>query len=245
MGADYPALAARLQNVPTGLGDPQPITPPTAAFTSVCVDLTCQFTDTSTDSDGQIVAWAWTFDAAGSRTLANPAFRFAAPGTHTVTLTVTDDDGAPDTTSASVTVTAVLHGGLVAATTKKWTSPSGATNYWSGAVTVAAHGADERPIAGATITAAWTGAVTKTSTCITASNGQCTLQSGTLSYLRSWVTLTGHQRVGAPEHVLRQRQSHAERRGLCRHDEQAVTAYQGRRQKGQGRMNRLTTEGGR
>ena len=55
---------------------------------------------------------------------------------------------------------------------------------------MAAHGADERPIAGATITAAWTGGVTKTATCITASNGQCTFQSGTLSYLRSWVTLT-------------------------------------------------------
>ena len=67
---------------------------------------------------------------------------------------------------------------------------SGATNYWSAAVTVAAHGADDRPIAGATITVAWTGAVIKTSSCITAATGQCTLQSGTLSYLRSWVTLT-------------------------------------------------------
>jgi hypothetical protein len=87
-------------------------------------------------------------------------------------------------------VTAVLHAAVVSSSTKKWTSTSGATNYWSAAVTVAAHGAGEQPIAGATITAAWTGGVTKTATCITASNGQCTFQSGTLSYLRSWVTLT-------------------------------------------------------
>jgi hypothetical protein len=83
-----------------------------------------------------------------------------------------------------------LHAALLSPTTKKWTSASGATSYWSAAVTVAAHGADERPIAGATIAVAWTGAVTKTSSCITATTGQCTLQSGTLSYLRSVVTLT-------------------------------------------------------
>lgn len=87
-------------------------------------------------------------------------------------------------------VSADLHAALLSPTTKKWTSPSGATNYWSAAVIVAAHGADHRPIAGATITVAWTGAVTKTSSCITAATGQCTLQSGTLSYLRSSVTLT-------------------------------------------------------
>ncbi len=93
--------------------------------------------------------------------------------------------------------TAVVHGALLAPTTKKWSSPSGATNYWSAAITVAAHGADEGPIAGATITAAWSGAVTKTASCITASNGQCTLQSGTLSYLSSRVTLTV-TKVSAP-----------------------------------------------
>jgi len=36
----------------------------------------------------------------------------------------------------------------------------------------------------------WTGAVVKLASCVTAANGQCTLQSGTLSYGRSWVTLT-------------------------------------------------------
>ncbi len=86
---------------------------------------------------------------------------------------MTDDDGAKDAASAAVNVTAVLHAALLAPTTKKWTSLSGLTNYWSAAVTVAAHGADDRPIAGATITVAWTGAVIKTSSCITAATGQC------------------------------------------------------------------------
>jgi PKD repeat protein len=189
VGADYPGLLARVRNVPTGDGD-TPNAKPTAAFASACVDLTCRFTDTSADGDGSIAARAWTFGSTGSSTAANPTFKFPAPGTYTVSLTVTDNDGARATRSAAVSVTAALHAALLPPTTKKWTSASGATNYWSAAVTAAAHGADERPIPGATITVAWSGAVTKTASCVTASTGQCTLQSGTLSYLRSWVTLT-------------------------------------------------------
>ena len=32
--------------------------------------------------------------------------------------------------------------------------------------------------------------MTKTASCVTAANGQCTFKSGTLSMLRNWVTLT-------------------------------------------------------
>jgi PKD repeat protein len=183
-------LFERVRTVPLGDGAAPVNTPPTAGFTPACLDLTCQFTDTSADADGIIVARSWTFGSSGSSTLANPTFTFPAPGTYTVVLTVTDDDGATATVSAAVEVSVTLHGALLSSTTKKWTSPSGYTTYWSAAVTLAAHGTDERPIAGATITVAWTGAVVKTSTCVTGSTGQCTIQSGTLSYGRSWVTLT-------------------------------------------------------
>ena len=125
-------------------------------------------------------------------------------------------------TSAQVAVTTLLHAALLSPTTKKWTSASGATNYWSAAVTVAAHGANDRPIAGATITVAWTGGVTKTASCVTASTGQCTLQSGTLSYLRSWVTLTVTN-VAAPLSTYSATANHTrEQPGIRSHDEQAV-----------------------
>ncbi len=77
---------------------------PTAGFTSVCTDLTCDFTDTSTDSDGTVASWEWDFGDGGTSTDRNPTHAYAADGTYTVSLTVTDDDGATDVTSSDVTV---------------------------------------------------------------------------------------------------------------------------------------------
>ncbi len=89
--------------VPTGGGPNQP---PTAGFTFTTAGLSATFTDTSTDSDGSIAAWAWTFGDGGSSTAQNPVHTYAAAGSYSVTLTVTDDDGATDDVIQSVTVTA-------------------------------------------------------------------------------------------------------------------------------------------
>jgi PKD repeat protein len=80
--------------------------PPTASFNSSCAGLTCNFTDTSSDSDGSVTAWTWDFGDSATSTEQNPSHTYASGGSFTVTLTVTDDDGAKDSTSKSVTVTA-------------------------------------------------------------------------------------------------------------------------------------------
>ena len=82
--------------------------PPTARFTFDCRDLSCRFNSApTTDPDGRIVSRTWAFgDGGTSGDDPSPDHTYAAPGTYTVTLTVTDDDGATDTGAQQITVTA-------------------------------------------------------------------------------------------------------------------------------------------
>ncbi|MBL4660182.1 MAG: S8 family serine peptidase [Alcanivoracaceae bacterium] len=102
---------------------------PTASFTSSCTDLTCSFNASgSSDSDGSISNYSWSFGGSGV-TASNT---FANAGTFSVTLTVTDDDGATDTSTQSVTVTAPSGGGSFFENTSNVTipdnNPTGATS---------------------------------------------------------------------------------------------------------------------
>jgi VCBS repeat-containing protein len=80
---------------------------PHADFSSQCGGLTCQFTDASSDPDGQVTGWSWSFgDGSTSSSDRNPSHTFAGAGTYTVTLTATDNGGASNAVSAQVKVTA-------------------------------------------------------------------------------------------------------------------------------------------
>ncbi|HET7789919.1 MAG TPA: PKD domain-containing protein [Gemmatimonadales bacterium] len=87
-------------------GNPTTNQPPVAAFTPSCSGLTCNFTSTSSDPDGTISSYAWTFGDGGTSAAQNPSHTYAAAGTYTVTLTVTDNGGATNATSQNVTVSA-------------------------------------------------------------------------------------------------------------------------------------------
>jgi PKD repeat protein len=77
---------------------------PTADFGATCSGTACTFTDLSSDPDGTVVSWSWTFGDGVSSTERNPSHAYSCTGSHTVALTVTDDDGATGFASRAVTV---------------------------------------------------------------------------------------------------------------------------------------------
>ncbi len=83
---------------------------PTASFTATptsgAAPLVVAFNAAaSTDPDGGITAYAWTFGDGGSATGVAPSHTYAAVGTYTAILTVTDNSGATSSTSRTITAT--------------------------------------------------------------------------------------------------------------------------------------------
>ena len=78
---------------------------PTAVQTSSCTALACSFDGSgSTDADGTVASYAWNFGDNTTGTGASTSHTYAAAGTYSVVLTVTDDGGVTDTVTRSVTV---------------------------------------------------------------------------------------------------------------------------------------------
>lgn len=80
--------------------------PPTAAFTVDATDLTVQVDGSGSVDDGSIASYAWTFGDGGTATGPTASHTYAAAGTYTITLTVTDDEGATGTATRDVTLLA-------------------------------------------------------------------------------------------------------------------------------------------
>ncbi len=97
-----------------------PPTAPVAAAAADCTDLTCAFDGSaSSDANGDTLTYSWDFgDGSAGGTGAKPSHTYAAAGTYTVTLTVTDSTGLTGTRAISVVanapVTEVTHVGTTA-----------------------------------------------------------------------------------------------------------------------------------
>jgi subtilisin family serine protease len=80
--------------------------PPIAKFSPNCLLLTCTFDGSaSSDPDGSIAGYAWTFGDGTEGTGVSVTKSYAVSGNFSVKLTVTDDKGAQGTSTAIVSVT--------------------------------------------------------------------------------------------------------------------------------------------
>ena len=194
----HPSIAgqAKLASVSWGAGYSWASTPPTnappaASFTTSCAYLTCSFTDTSTDSDGSIVAWSWMFGDGPTSTSSaeNPSHTFAAAGSYTVGLIVTDNGGATSSTSATLTLVAppaqdMWISGLAGS------SASTARRSWTATVTITVAGSPSAPGAGVTVTGAWSGGTSGSGTCITDGSSSCSVTSASMSTKKASATFS-------------------------------------------------------
>jgi PKD repeat protein len=88
--------------------------PPSAQFAPTCTNLACGFDGTgSSDPEGAVASYAWTFGDGSADTGPTTSHTYAAPGTYNVTLKVTDGEGATDSVTQPVTVTAAAGQTLV------------------------------------------------------------------------------------------------------------------------------------
>ena len=172
--------------------------PPTAGFTFTTSDLTANFTDSSSDSDGSVVAWSWDFGDTTASTAQNPSHSYAAGGTYTVTLTVTDNDGATGSDSQPVTVSepAVLAhiGGLNDASISK------PRNRWDAVVEILIVDAGGSPVSNALVSGDWSNGANGSDSCTTLSSGICSITKSNLKGNVSSVTFTVTSVSGAFTH---------------------------------------------
>ena len=142
----------------------------------------------SSDADGSIVGYEWREGTTVVAVGASPSVSLAV-GTHTLTLRVTDNDGATATDSVVVTVSPAA-GPTTAHIGDIDGSSAGNKGTWAALLTVTVHNADHLPVAGAVVTGTWSGGAAGSGTCTTGGDGTCVVVSSSLRKKDSVATFT-------------------------------------------------------
>lgn len=190
-------LYAVTGTVPAATGTP-PIAVIAATPTSGTVPLTVNFSGTgSTDADGTIVGYAWTFGDGTSAAGAAATKVYGSVGTYTAQLTVTDNSGLTALKTVTITVNPAvtlvpLGVGNIAMSVRNQGNGGRATAV----VTVRDNAG--RVVPGATVSGTWSGLVTGSASVVTGSTGNATFNSattrsrGTFIFTVTGITLAGY-----------------------------------------------------
>jgi parallel beta-helix repeat protein len=121
------------------------------------VPLTVQFNSAgSYDPDGQIAAFAWDFGDGNVSSEANPSHTYTVAGTHNATLTVTDEDGATGNATVTIDVAQVSQNELhVQAQSVSREQLS--RRFWRGVDMILIADQNGQPVAGVSVSAAYSG----------------------------------------------------------------------------------------
>ncbi len=172
-------IASVVAEVRTGGGNPID-QPPVASFSVACTELACTFDGTGSSDDGTIVTYAWDFGDGATTTGAQAGHTYAAAGTYTVTLTVTDNGGLSGTSTQQVTVSSLVNQAPVASFTFACTDlactfdGTGSTDADGTVTTYAWAFGDGATATGATATHTYSAAGTYTATLTVTDNGSMT-----------------------------------------------------------------------
>lgn len=149
----------------------------------------------STDRDGSIAAYDWTFGDGLTGSGVTTSHTYNTPGTYTIELRVTDEGGLSGTTTRTVTVGAPPVAMSVNAITLTRTVRNGQATATASVRIVTASGA---VVSNATVTGTWSGVVSGNASRTTASNGTAQFTSAaTRATTGSFVfTVTGVTRSG-------------------------------------------------
>lgn len=144
----------------------------------------------SSDPDGSIASYVWSESGSEIATGSAPTVTLST-GSHSITLTVTDNGGASDTDVVVVTVTqgTAIHVGDLDVS-------FGGRGGKTPTVTITVHDANHAPVAGVTVTGTWS--VGGTSSCVTDAAGRCPVSKGFAKKQTSMTfSVTGLTKSGA------------------------------------------------
>ena len=161
--------------------------PPLASFSYACTELACSFDGlASSDPDGSVVSYGWDFGDGSTATGATAGHTYGTAGTYEVMLTVTDDGDATDIDIQTLTVSAAAPGLHIA--DLDGSLADGNKNFWWASVTLTVHDQEHNPVAGASVSGAWSGGASGSGSCLTGAGGACSILSPKISTAQPSIT---------------------------------------------------------